>query len=61
LKWIGVGRGRYGNLVLQQGETDEVYAKQIETIHKKWRAFGSTVKNKGEKVEMFGVMNLNEC
>ncbi|GAA6061836.1 hypothetical protein JCM10212_000753 [Sporobolomyces blumeae] len=41
-RWVGVGRGRYGNMVIQTDErTDEIYAEQVAQIKKKWRAFGS--------------------
>ncbi|SCZ95898.1 BZ3500_MvSof-1268-A1-R1_Chr8-1g09869 [Microbotryum saponariae] len=40
LKWVGVGRGRYGNLVLtNDAQSDEVYAEQVAQI-KKNRRFG---------------------
>ncbi|SCV67020.1 BQ2448_5666 [Microbotryum intermedium] len=40
LKWVGVGRGRYGNLVLTSDQqSDEVYAEQVARI-KKNRRFG---------------------
>ncbi|KAI5479562.1 UDP-galactose transporter [Pseudohyphozyma bogoriensis] len=42
VKWVGVGRGRYGNLQLKVDEaTDETYAEQVAVIKKKWRSFGS--------------------
>lgn len=41
LRWIGVGRGRYGELELTgEEDQDEFYAKQSEAIKAKWRAFG---------------------
>ncbi|GAA6006462.1 hypothetical protein JCM11491_004969 [Sporobolomyces phaffii] len=41
-RWVGVGRGRYGNMVIKTDEeSDMVYAEQVAQIKKKWRAFGS--------------------
>ncbi|BGP29988.1 hypothetical protein JCM10296v2_001740 [Rhodotorula toruloides] len=42
LKWIGVGRGRYGNLTIREGEEmDILFDEQVKKIKGKWRAFGS--------------------
>ncbi|GAA5899019.1 hypothetical protein JCM5296_006987 [Sporobolomyces johnsonii] len=42
MAWVGVGRGRYGNLTLKTDEeSDELYAEQVAQIKKRWRAFGS--------------------
>ncbi|GAA5896416.1 hypothetical protein JCM8208_001869 [Rhodotorula glutinis] len=42
LKWIGVGRGRYGNLTIKEGEEmDILYDDQVKSIKGKWRSFGS--------------------
>lgn len=42
MRWTGVGRGRYGNMLLQiDPANDSIYAEQAETIKKKWRGFGS--------------------
>ncbi|BGP05964.1 hypothetical protein JCM10049v2_001783 [Rhodotorula toruloides] len=42
LKWIGVGRGRYGNLTIKEGEEmDILFDEQVKKIKGKWRAFGS--------------------
>ncbi|GAA5941126.1 uncharacterized protein JCM15063_000654 [Sporobolomyces koalae] len=41
-RWVGIGRGRYGNMVIKTDEeSDMVYAEQVAQIKKKWRAFGS--------------------
>ncbi|KAM0754166.1 hypothetical protein T439DRAFT_172773 [Meredithblackwellia eburnea MCA 4105] len=41
-RWVGVGRGRYGNLTLVADKaSDEFYAEQVATIKSKWRSFGS--------------------
>ncbi|KAH8926358.1 hypothetical protein BT69DRAFT_1278931 [Atractiella rhizophila] len=55
LRWVGVGRGRYGNLIMQKiengegsdEEVEEFYAEQVEAVRKKWRAFGSKARNEG--------------
>ena len=40
-RWVGIGRGRYGNLVVMSDEaSDQMYAEQTLEIKKKWRSFG---------------------
>ncbi|GJN88636.1 hypothetical protein Rhopal_001602-T1 [Rhodotorula paludigena] len=42
LKWIGVGRGRYGILTVKEGQQmDLLYERQAAQIKGRWRAFGS--------------------
>ncbi|GAA5903919.1 uncharacterized protein JCM6883_002027 [Sporobolomyces salmoneus] len=41
-RWVGIARGRYGNMIIKTDEeSDMVYAEQVAQIKKKWRAFGS--------------------
>ena len=43
-RWVGIGRGRYGNMVLMSDEaSDQMYAEQTLEIKKKWRGFGTQV------------------
>ncbi|GAA94223.1 uncharacterized protein L969DRAFT_93606 [Mixia osmundae IAM 14324] len=35
LRWVGIGRGRYGNLVIEE-QSEEAYAQQVTEIKSKW-------------------------